>query len=101
MAVYLTNVIMAAFEREAQPFKRTPTYLELPSSDKREALKSFRHGMARRISARLGEMQAAREQDLQATGRDLVRVVGAVVAKSFEQAYPHIRTVRFHNGRMT
>jgi hypothetical protein len=66
---------------------------------KREALKSFRYGMAQRISARLDEMKAARERDLQATGRKLVQVVGAVVAKAFAQTYPDLRTVRYHERR--
>jgi len=88
VAVYLTQVIMAAFAREADAFKRTSAYLNLSSTDKREALKSFRFGMAQRIRERLCEMQAARERDLKATGSDLVRVVGAVVSRAFAQAYP-------------
>lgn len=95
VAVYLTQVIMVAFDRESLGFKRTPDYLELTSAAKREALKSFRHGMARRISQRLNELRAAREEDLRATGRDLVQVVGAVVSRSFAQAYPHLRTARY------
>jgi len=93
VAVYLTQVIMAAFDREARPFKRTAEYLRLSSADKREALKSFRYGMAQRIRERLEEMKAARDRDLQASGRDLVHVVGAVVSRAFAQAYPGIRTV--------
>jgi len=95
VAVYLTQVIMAALDREAGSFKRTPDYRQLPSAHKREALKSFRYGMAQRISARLYEMKAARDRDLQATGRELVQVVGAVVAKAFAQTYPDLRTVRY------
>ena len=79
VAVYLTQVIMAALEREAGSFKRTPAYRQLATVYKREALKSFRYGMAQRISARLDEMKAARERDLQATGRELVQVVRTVV----------------------
>jgi len=33
---------------------------------------------------------------LQATGRELVQVIGAVVSKAFAQAYPDLRTVRYH-----
>jgi hypothetical protein len=51
--------------------------------------------MAQRIRERLCEMKAARERDLKATGRDLVRVVGAVVSQAFARAYPGIRTVGF------
>jgi hypothetical protein len=96
VAVYLTQVILAALERESASFKRTPAYRQLASGGKREALKSFRYGMAQRISARLDEMKAARERDLQATGRELVQVVGAVVSRAFTQAYPDLRTVRYH-----
>jgi hypothetical protein len=96
VAVYLTQVILAALEGESASFKRTPAYRQLASGHKREALKSFRYGMAQRISARLDEMKAARERDLQATGRELVQVVGAVVSKAFAQAYPDLRTVRYH-----
>jgi hypothetical protein len=96
VAVYLTQVIMAALDREAGSFKRTPAYRQLASVHKREALKSFRYGMAQRISARLDEMKAARECDLQATGRELVHIVGAVVSRAFAQAYPDLRTVRYH-----
>ena len=77
-------------------FKRTAAYRQLASGGKREALKSFRYGMAPRISARLDEMKAARERDVQAMGRELVQVVGAVVAQAFAQAYPGLRTVRYH-----
>lgn len=52
--------------------------------------------MAQRLSARLDEMKAARERDLQATGRELVQDVGAVVAQAFAQAYPDLHTVRYH-----
>jgi hypothetical protein len=55
--------------------------------------------MAPRISARLDEMKAARERDVQATGRELVQVVGTVVAQAFAQAYPGLRTVRYHERR--
>lgn len=95
VAVYLTQVIMAAFERESASFKQTPDYLELGAVDKREALKSFRYGMAQRISGRLSEMKAVRDRDLKATGSDLIRVVGAVVSRAFVQAHPDIRTVGY------
>ncbi len=95
IAVYLTQVIMSALEREVRSFKVTPGYLELTSVGKREAFKSFRFGMAQRVSTRLYEMKAIRERDLQTTGRDLVRVVGAVVSKAFVEAHPHIETVNF------
>jgi hypothetical protein len=95
VAVYLTHVIMAAFDRESQTFKRTADYLSHSSLGKRESLKSFRYGMAQRIRERLLEMKAARDQDLKATGRDLVQVVGAVVSQAFAQAYPHIHTVGY------
>ena len=86
---------MAAFERESQAFKRAAHYLSHSSQGKRESLKSFRYGMAQRIRERLLEMQAARDQDLKAAGRDLVRVVGAVVSRAFAQAYPHLESVAY------
>jgi hypothetical protein len=93
VAVYLTHVIMQAFERESRTFKRTADYRCLSRTDKREALKSFRHGMARRLSERLRALKADRDRDLHATGRDLVHVVDAVVSQAFTEAHPHIRTV--------
>src|SRR5918999_1605237 len=44
----------------------------------------------------LDEMQAARERDVKTTGRELVQVVGTVVAQAFAQAYPDLHTVRYH-----
>lgn len=95
LALYLFQLIDRAMEHEATVFR--PAARRQRGLVFRQALLSFRRGMASRLSDRLEEMHAAREASVAAqrsTGSALVIVKHGLVEQAFQEASIRLTSVR-------
>lgn len=85
-AVALYELVGQTLDDELAAYKRGAEYRSGDAALRRRASHAFSVGLTQRIAARLGEMQAERQQEgVRSSGRDLVVLKSAEIDRTLEQ----------------
>lgn len=92
-AVYLHDLVTAAFATETATFQAGPIYARTASGDRRNATTSFQAGMARGINARLMSLRDERGRAVapNGTGRALVPVKESIIDEELRRLGLNLR----------
>ncbi len=92
-AVYLHDLVTAAFTTETTTFQAGPIYARTASGDRRNATTSFQAGMARGINAKLMSLRDERGRAAapNGTGRALVPVKEAIIDEELRRLGLNLR----------